>query len=110
MSTTSLFANCNRTICGAPAGALVTGSGVANAIADSPGATWANTPAKPANRIVTTQESLSTGVFTWSVYHGQPASPREKRVGQACRLRDKYKHPATFRVVIRTLRARSTLL
>src|ERR1022692_5051091 len=89
MSATSLFGNCNRTICGAPASALATGGGVANAIADeggaSPGATWPKTPVDPANKIMTTQKSLSTCVFTWSVYHGQPASPREKRTIEAGR-------------------------
>src|ERR1019366_2639362 len=63
------------------------GGGVANAIADeggaSPGATWPKTPVDPANKIMTTQKSLSTCVFTCSVYHGQPASPREKRTVEA---------------------------
>src|ERR1700693_1491895 len=69
------------TVSGAPEGTFgTTGGGVATATSGigvgPPGATWPKTPPDRASSTVARQESLSTGLFTYSPYHGQPASPR----------------------------------
>src|SRR5438552_18274973 len=72
------------TVSSAPEGTFGTtgggGGGVATATpgigVGPPGATWPKTPPDRASSTAARQESLSTGLFTYSPYHGQPASPR----------------------------------
>src|SRR5436853_4713278 len=64
MSATSLLGYCNRTMFGAPGGAVA--GGVAAPAAGMPGATWAKAPVAAPSRTNATQKSLSTGFFTGS--------------------------------------------
>ena len=69
------------TVSGAPEGTFgTTGGDVAtptSGIGVGPaGATWPKMSADRARSTAARQESLNTGLFTYSPYHGQSASPR----------------------------------